>query len=992
MIGRIAKLDVHRLSLAILGLCVGAYVVGVMWVAIWSPDIGIHCAFRPVITDPVITEETQVGSEKRPAEGDTLLRVAGAPIETTPQLWSQVLVIRALNREADQDSVRLTPEGKQVLVDFRAASDGKVHSTWCMVGTLPLREMVPSFLWLLLKFILVSIGVLLFWKRPGDRSAAQFFLLCIVTLGAYIGGYHWARISVHPVLLTGFMICGVVLPAVTLHFYLLFPRPKETLEHRPGWCLLAIYGPAAGFFVALFIAYWRVRRLFPNDPVSGAQVGAALGDAWETLRVCVLVYLVVAACWYLASVVCLVHSYWTARIANRVTERNQVKWILIGSVAAACFIAYSLYLVLWQHDFFGSGAATWPMFAASACFTAAFGVSITRYRLMQLDQLLSSGMVYFLISFAAGVFYYVVFAGMLLSGVIAGRPSLSQAVVMSTMALFLMVVLDLARSRLKKVLDRRFAREKHQLDHTLMRMGQAIEQLVDPPTLARRLLQTSAELLNVPRGAIYLREGEPPLYRLAGCLGERPPVAELPSNCPLVEALQRGGALVAPRSTPVLDPARRQLLQLGGEVAHALAHEGQLLALLVLGPKDLGFYGGDDLNLLAAFAQVTALALESAERHRTIEGLNGELRSKVEKISEQQRRILALQSQLLRQRPVPEEPSTAVIPAGTTATILGSSPAAQQLLEMVRKVTGASTQSAVLIRGESGSGKGLLARVLHDNGPRSAKPFVKVHCAALSPGLLESELFGHVKGAFTSAHRERVGRFELADGGTLFLDEIGDIGLEVQTKLLRVLEEKTFERVGSSEPVHVDVHVIAATHQNLEELIRQQRFRSDLYYRLKVIDIMVPPLRQRPEDIPELAQHFLKVYAGRCGRGDMQIDDDAMIALRSHAWRGNVRELENVLERAVVVSEGSLITIDDLPAELTLMVDEPVLKAQRAVPIGVGNGKNGIRVERAERASAERERLVRALSVSNGNKAEAARLLGLARSTFLSRLKRHGLS
>jgi DNA-binding NtrC family response regulator len=405
----------------------------------------------------------------------------------------------------------------------------------------------------------------------------------------------------------------------------------------------------------------------------------------------------------------------------------------------------------------------------------------------------------------------------------------------------------------------------------------------------------------------------------------------------------------------------------------------------------VGSYRAEDLNLLSAFAQLTSLALESAERHQTIEGLNGDLRAKVQKISEQQRRILALQSQLTRQRTAAVE--EVPVPASSSSTILGSSQAVRQLLETARKA--AVTQSAVLIRGESGTGKGLLARVMHDNGPRAGKPFVKVHCAALAPGLLESELFGHVKGAFTSAHRDKVGRFELAHGGTLFLDEIGDIGLEVQTKLLRVLEEKTFERVGSSEPVQVDVHIMAATHQDLEELIRQGRFRLDLYYRLKVIDILVPPLRERREDIAELAQHFLQRFAQRCGKEVSQIDDDALAVLKAYHWKGNIRQLENVMEQAVVMAEGPTITVADLHAEL--FRGEPSADgapgsdgAQESSGILVAAG--GIRAEREERDRHEKERLVRALAAAGGNKAEAARALGLARSTLVSRLKKYGLS
>src|SRR5207302_11231990 len=203
--------------------------------------------------------------------------------------------------------------------------------------------------------------------------------------------------------------------------------------------------------------------------------------------------------------------------------------------------------------------------------------------------------------------------------------------------------------------------------------------------------------------------------------------------------------------------------------------------------------------------------------------------------------------------------------------IIGSSQVVQQLLQLIKKAS--ATQLAVLLRGESGTGKELLARALHESSPRAGKAFVKVHCAALSPGLLESELFGHVKGAFTGAHKDKIGRFESANGGTLFLDEIGDISLEVQTKLLRVLQERTIERVGSSESMEVDVRILAATHQNLEDLIRKGRFREDLFYRLNVFPMRMPPLRERVEDIAELAMHFMRSLGQRNRKEVTHIDD-----------------------------------------------------------------------------------------------------------------------
>jgi transcriptional regulator with GAF, ATPase, and Fis domain len=344
--------------------------------------------------------------------------------------------------------------------------------------------------------------------------------------------------------------------------------------------------------------------------------------------------------------------------------------------------------------------------------------------------------------------------------------------------------------------------------------------------------------------------------------------------------------------------------------------------------------------------------------------------------------------------------------------MIGSSPQIRQLMQQVRKV--AATDSVVLLRGESGTGKELLARAIHENSPRANRPFVAVHCSALSPGLLESELFGHVKGAFTNAFRDKVGRFEAADGGTLFLDEIGDISVEVQIKLLRVLQERTFERVGSSEPLKVDVRIIAATHQDLETLMRQGKFRDDLFYRLNVLPILLPPLRQRAEDVPELAQHFLRIYSARMNKQVTGIDDDALALLKAYSWPGNIRQLENAIQHAVVIAEKPQVTIEELPAELratsSIFTDEqsPLddelreamdhwspLSAYTAPPSGImapPTLMSAIQNERAERERRERDRLVRALAAAGGNKAEAARALGMARTTFLSRLKRLGLT
>ncbi len=338
------------------------------------------------------------------------------------------------------------------------------------------------------------------------------------------------------------------------------------------------------------------------------------------------------------------------------------------------------------------------------------------------------------------------------------------------------------------------------------------------------------------------------------------------------------------------------------------------------------------------------------------------------------------------------------------------------MIAMARKV--AVTHSAVLIRGESGTGKELLAAAIHEASPRASGPFVKLHCAALSQSLLESELFGHVKSAFTGADRDRVGRFEQANGGTLFLDEIGDINLEVQTKLLRVLQEMSFERVGSSQSISVDVRILAATHQDLEALIKAGRFREDLYYRLNVISLTTPALRERREDIFELAVYFSESARRRTGKLVTHLDPEAVEALVAYDWPGNIRELENTIERAVVLADGPSVTLDDLPLELRQPPGRRRLRPRLPARVGAGrppehrqNPGSGRacrcrshqhqpqppaepstgEVWDAEFVAYERQRLIDALDEAGGNKSVAARLLGMPRSTFFSKMKKHGV-
>jgi transcriptional regulator with GAF, ATPase, and Fis domain len=302
----------------------------------------------------------------------------------------------------------------------------------------------------------------------------------------------------------------------------------------------------------------------------------------------------------------------------------------------------------------------------------------------------------------------------------------------------------------------------------------------------------------------------------------------------------------------------------------------------------------------------------------------------------------------------------------------------------------APTHSTVLLRGETGTGKELVAHAIHINSPREGKPFVRVNCAALAPGVLESELFGHEKGAFTGAVARRPGRFELADGGTLFLDECGDLPVDVQVKLLRVLQEREFERVGGQDTIRVDVRVVSATHRDLETLIAEGKFREDLYYRLNVFPITLPPLRDRLDDLPRLVEHFVAKFNRVTGKTVRGFDQSALAAIGQYAWPGNVRELENVVERAIIVARGPDVTASDLDFGRRAGVHQPLPTPAAGTMLSALQGGSAQPLQ-ARLHEQEKNEIVAAIDRNQGNIAGAARALGINRSTLYYRLRKHGL-
>ena len=378
-----------------------------------------------------------------------------------------------------------------------------------------------------------------------------------------------------------------------------------------------------------------------------------------------------------------------------------------------------------------------------------------------------------------------------------------------------------------------------------------------------------------------------------------------------------------------------------------LTHDRALGTLSLASLRDAAFEQGD-VDLLVQVAGQVAIAVENALAFQEI----GELKNKLAQEK------LYLEDEIRSEMNFDE--------------IVGESPSLRSVLKQVETV--APTDSTVLIQGETGTGKELIARAIHNLSPRREHTFVKVNCAAIPAGLLESELFGHERGAFTGAIAQRLGRFELAHGGTIFLDEVGDIPLELQPKLLRVLQEQEFERLGGTRTIRVDVRLVAATNRDLAEMVAAKTFRNDLYYRMHVFPLVMPPLRERQEDIPALVRYFAQKYARRMNRAVETIPTETLDMLVQYAWPGNIRELENLIERAVIVSPGPVLRV---PLTELKLPSEP-------------NINELITLE-----AAEREHILRALEATNwvlGGPRGAAARLGMKRTTLQSKMRKLGVA
>jgi formate hydrogenlyase transcriptional activator len=497
-------------------------------------------------------------------------------------------------------------------------------------------------------------------------------------------------------------------------------------------------------------------------------------------------------------------------------------------------------------------------------------------------------------------------------------------------------------------------RASDERQRVLLEVNNAIVTCLDRESLFRATTAALKSVIPFDRAALHIYDPVKQVLRVFGVTGPVPLSPIFPIGTELPRPQSRNG-WVLDHGVPLItfdmrDPPafleHAALLQGGlrSAVSVPMSVKGKIIGTLHVGSRVCGAYGADDASLLLAIAEQVGLAIENLLAYEEIAALKARLEE--EKVY--------LQDEVRSE--------------ATFGDVVGESPAVLNVLASVRKV--AKTDSTVLVTGETGTGKELIVRAIHDLSRRKDKLLVKVNCAALPAGVIESELFGHEKGAFTGALTRKVGRFELANRGTLFLDEVGDLPLELQAKLLRVLQDGEFERVGGTQTLKVDVRLIAATNRDLERAVAEERFRADLYYRLNVFPIVIPPLRKRLQDVPRLARHFAMLYASKMGKNVGPLGADVLDRLSCYSWPGNVRELQNVIERAVILSPNGRFDLGDFVA----------------APADGGPKRQAQTLE-----DVERQHIVSVLEETGwriSGERGAARILGLKRTTLEARMKK----
>ncbi|HJZ84280.1 MAG TPA: sigma 54-interacting transcriptional regulator [Polyangia bacterium] len=775
--------------------------------------------------------------------------------------------------------------------------------------------------------VLCLLGLVARYGRPDDVAARRFWRSTVLYAIVYAGGLSWTHLVVHPVLSAVFGVMLFLAPPLGMDFGLSFPQPLQPPVRgwrALGWAPTLVLG--AGTALSLAIALGDLWAGRPGDRALSYTVRFVSWQlAFSTVVVCVGMF---------------AQYRHLRRVGASGRERGQLKWLFFGFALCLLPMLFAVPFAIADLDWFLTTGYRPFLVAIAILWFATASLAVLGVRLADVDAVIKRSVAYAIASgCAAGIYFLMVLAVGLLADWLFGRARLWPPLVAGVAAAMLFGPI---RARVTHWLDRRFFRDRLHYVQALRELSEALTRVREPADLAREIVDRTVETLRASSGALYL-------------------ASHRDSAADLELAHARGGAFAArlPRAQALTPPE--------DGVAVPIAQAG----VLVLGARLGGdLYGTQDRDLLGALAGQLAVALDNARAFGTIAGLGRTLEAQNLEIREL-RDKLEDENVYLRGR---------LDATRDGAALIGSSKVMRELERQMERA--ASTSALVLLHGESGSGKGLVARTLHTMSSRAHGRFIHLDCAAIPPGVFESELFGHERGSFTGAVRTRRGPFELADGGTLFLDEIGELPLGLQPKLLRVLQERSVVRVGGGRPVEVDVRIVVATNRNLSEMVARGEFREDLYFRLRVIEIEVPPLRTHKSDIPALCEYLLPRLCRRDHRPPRTLSPEAMARLCAYGWPGNVRELENVLERAVVLCESDRISADDLAVP-----DVPAPVEAPPEPAWAADATH----HRDVMESIEKRRLVAALRAAGGNQSHAARALGIARTTLINKLRRYGL-
>ena len=891
--------------------------------------------FAAALTSPDRGFFTYQGSEVIVIAGGSPAAAAGL------QVGDRIVGVDGVRIADDvQRAKALAAIGPGRVVTFTVLRAGAEHE---ITFTMPRRLPLGSAGGVALALVLLALALLA--DRGRSHDLPQQFLRSTVIYVVFLAGGFALDVIVHQPLLHIPWLYSMVLAApATCQFMLRFPNGQRYFSRRERWLL---YGPPfvlATVLAVNYASFWLGSPLAERATVTlwgggGCGALAAMYLSWGAVSR-------------------------ARRLRAKKADIDPVaaKWLHVGGVIMAVPLLIGTGVAI--HDLksfiaggFGPYVAV-AMVGGSACVVLA----MTRVPFGELDRLWRRSSGYLLATLlAAGL--YLVFIGMLGGAASSLSGGSFSAALGATLAAA--VVFGPVRVRVQRFVDDRFARDRSRARRLLREAAEAAVATLDVELLNRGLVERTRIALAADGVGLFVATDDG--WRCEMKAGEHGLDPAHPAWSDATRVLDAALTARAPRELP------------SGALAVPIPVDDRAPTVLVAGRE--GRFDDEEVELLTTATAGFAIAMGNARAHRALRELTERLRREVEVAEKRRREIVRLKERL-------EAENRALV--GELASRTGKAPVVGQGLagtfELVQKVS--RSDATVLIRGETGVGKELIARALHAASPRRSGPFIVVDCGAIAAGLVESALFGHEKGAFTGAFKASLGAFRAAHGGTIFLDELGELPLDLQPKLLRVLQEREVVPVGAETPIPVDVRVVCGTNRDLAAEVAAGRFREDLLSRLQVVEIAVPPLRARKGDIAALADHFLARIAERTHKPPKRLATDAVSLCLEHDWPGNVRELEHAIEAAAVYAEGDEILARDLPMAGKVFRK----KAEHAIESA------GVTVDGAPRAGLretledlERDRLAETLAACAGNRSRAAKALGMSRGALLRRLKRYGL-